>query len=263
MGAVPVAEQLPDPSTMSPADAYLVGDPGFYDIYVIAGTASNNYAWYNAGPMAVGTTVFVAGQPVNTFDADTKLDKVSTTSTKLRLYAIGTNGQQQLETADPQPVAYTTARRGAGGVLNVGAPTADSHATTKKYVDDKVETAQSSIWKTITAPISGAGTIDNLPAMDFSSAGIQQVIVHVAYPDQWGNRFDFYMPISDTVAFRTYRMFIPVKENSDGTLTNKKFYITFAQNGSPTECSIGGISPGEWGDTYGSTFYIELTYIYK
>lgn len=265
MGAIGNPDQLPDPSTMSPADAYFVGSPGFYDVYVIAGTTPANYAWYNAGPMAVGTTVFVGGQPVNTFDADNKLGIHYNNTNDIQLYGISPNSSiTRYESAVHTSAAgFSIARRGQGGVLLVGTPTAASHAATKGYVDTAISTAQTNLWKTFTATIDSAGTINNLPTMDFSSANVQQVIVHVAYPDQWGNRFDFYAPISDIVSFRTYRMMVPIKENTDGTLTQKKLNLSFAQNGTLTECTLSNVSPSEWGDTYDGTLYIELTYIYK
>lgn len=264
-GAVELEEQLPSANTMNNADAYLVGSGATYDVYIIVGTNSSNYMWYNAGPMAVGTTVFVDGQPVNIFDAATKVSVHQNNTSDIQLYGISPNSSTtRYESAVHTSAAgFTIARRGQGGVLLVGTPTATSHATTKGYVDTAIANAQATHWKTYTGSIAGSGTIDNIPTMDFSPANIQQVIVHVAYPDQWGNRFDFYAPISDIASFRTYRMFVPVKENSDGTLEQKKLLITFGSGGSPTECNVGNISPSEWGDTYGSAFYVELTYVYK
>lgn len=65
---------------------------------------------------------------------DTKVDKV-THQTGTYVYANDT-GQKQLEissNADATTVAY----RGSNGTLNVGTPTADAHASTKKYTDDQ------------------------------------------------------------------------------------------------------------------------------
>jgi hypothetical protein len=49
----------------------------------------------------------------------------------------GGTGLVQLQYGSPIP--YTVPMRDAGGVVVVGTPTADKHATTKKYVDNKVQ----------------------------------------------------------------------------------------------------------------------------
>ena len=58
--------------------------------------------------------------------------------------------------------ALTLARRGAGGTLSVGTPTADNHAATKKYVDDAVAGVGGGSNTTIVC------TNDNYPAYTYT-----------------------------------------------------------------------------------------------
>lgn len=70
---------------------------------------------------------------------DGKLDKVTSSTGTQRVYFVSESGVQKT-----QPMVYTkasdwsVAQRGDGGVLFVGTPTKDGHATTKKYVDDAI-----------------------------------------------------------------------------------------------------------------------------
>ena len=91
-----------------------------------------------------GTQVTVGGSNVATFNADTKLDKV--TGQNYKLY--GTDGvgkQVMLQWAYESPLKETIARRNAVGNIVVGTPTADNHAATKKYVDDGLANKQDSL----------------------------------------------------------------------------------------------------------------------
>ncbi len=62
---------------------------------------------------------------------------MSTTSTYSRLYGISAGGYQYTYNVARDSIpADSIVQRGANGVINTGTPTADSHAATKKYVDD-------------------------------------------------------------------------------------------------------------------------------
>ena len=63
---------------------------------------------------------------------DKKVDKSSSTNI---VYSTGSSGAQSTTKYTSDPTQYTIAYRSANGVTSVGTPTADTHATTKKYVD--------------------------------------------------------------------------------------------------------------------------------
>ena len=70
-----------------------------------------------------------------------KLDKITTTGIYGRLYGISTGGaQNQYNISRDAHPADTIVQRGANGVINVGTPTANNHAATKQYVDNKIGT---------------------------------------------------------------------------------------------------------------------------
>lgn len=66
-----------------------------------------------------------------------KVDKVSTAN---KVYGTNSSSAQTTYTIASAATASTIAYRGTGGVLQVGTPTANSHATTKAYVDNLVST---------------------------------------------------------------------------------------------------------------------------
>ena len=76
-----------------------------------------------------------------TSNVQTQLNnKVDKTSTGNKLYGTNSSGVQYLYTVASAASGNSVAYRGSGGVLQVGTPTADSHATTKAYVDNLVST---------------------------------------------------------------------------------------------------------------------------
>ena len=79
--------QLPTPSSLGDLTiAYLVGDSE--NLYVQIGDNSDNAVWTDTGPLNVSTLVYVDGVAQNTWDADTKVNKVTAANI---LY--GTNSQ--------------------------------------------------------------------------------------------------------------------------------------------------------------------------
>lgn len=139
---------LPSAAGSNMGDAYLVLDSevNAYDLYIIAGEAGNRY-WQNTGILGAGTTITVGGQAVDSWNADTKLDKVSSTSSYNRLYGVLTNGNQRVYPVSSEVNTTDGHLRGCvvsrdGLQINVPAtPTSDTHAASKKYVDDAVANA--------------------------------------------------------------------------------------------------------------------------
>lgn len=72
-------------------------------------------------------------------------DKVDKTSEINQIYGTNNTGEQFTRLLSAGATASTIPIRGGGGVLAVGTPTADAHATTKKYVDDNLATKQDTL----------------------------------------------------------------------------------------------------------------------
>lgn len=66
------------------------------------------------------------------------VSQVKTSSSLQRVYAISQDGTQKVLNASENPFANALVLFGQGGIVKVGTPTKDNHATTKKYVDDLV-----------------------------------------------------------------------------------------------------------------------------
>ena len=75
-GELSSSDQLPDASTASPGDAFIVGSGvSDYSLYILVGETPATYTWLNIGAPGIGTIVYQNGSPVAEFNADTKLDK--------------------------------------------------------------------------------------------------------------------------------------------------------------------------------------------
>lgn len=93
-GVIPSASQLIDPATLRDlSKAYLVGSAAPYDLYIQVGDTPDTASWVNTGHLNNGTVVSVNGVAQETWNADTKLDKQTTTPGKQFLY--GFNGPAQ------------------------------------------------------------------------------------------------------------------------------------------------------------------------
>ena len=143
-GTLSSVNQLPDAAIAEMGDAYLILDDvlGTYNLYVLVGEGSGRY-WQNTGALGAGTTITVNGQTVASWNADTKVDRINTSSTNPRAYAIAQSGNQYLHTisraTETKPRALPVYND--NGQLRTAAPTEDGHAATKSYVDSKVATA--------------------------------------------------------------------------------------------------------------------------
>lgn len=140
VGIVANADDLPSPATLQKLDAaYLVGTSPDYELYVQVGETPSTALWTNLGQINEGTVVTVndVGQAV--WNADTK---VSVYEGQLvdTLYgqAAGTgNGQTHIPYGTAASANYIV-QRDVNSQINVPeTPTANGHAASKKYVDDK------------------------------------------------------------------------------------------------------------------------------
>lgn len=124
-----------DPSSQPDNATVLMPVGGVQHAWVII-----NGIWTDAGPYSGGSTVYVGGQAVNSFNADLKLDIDTSTTTYNQVYAKLTNGTQAML---PVATAGTTAanalpRYSATKQLATETPTAANHAANKQYVDNAI-----------------------------------------------------------------------------------------------------------------------------
>lgn len=139
-GVLPIDGTLPDPEDMTPGDAYLrYTTDAKYDLWLVAGTEPDNYEWVNTGAVGAGTQILQSGVALGQWNADTKLDKVSTAEGKVRAYSVTANGGQVMYpiTWDklPTPSGQTIAGRDPDGTISVAWPSNNDDATSKEYVD--------------------------------------------------------------------------------------------------------------------------------
>lgn len=144
-GTLSSTDLLPDATTMKPGDAYLVlAGTALYDLYILVAPISDDidtYFWQNTGLLGAGTTITVNGSAVSSWNADTKLDKNTSTSAYDRVYCVTANGEQSLQELDQAWYRYgetTIPIRDKGGELHTPTPTTDTSCATKKYVDDAI-----------------------------------------------------------------------------------------------------------------------------
>lgn len=138
-GVLPTVDELPNPDTLhNRTIAYLIGTGYPYDLYIQAGDADGPVVWINTGPLNVSTLVYVNGEAQNTWDADTKVDKV-TSSGDRRVYAINGSGGQTTYRLDNKisasPTLQIVCRDPSGQVTVPPQPNLNSDAASKAYVD--------------------------------------------------------------------------------------------------------------------------------
>lgn len=142
-GVLTNVNELPNPDTLGNRTiAYLIGSGYPYDLYIQSGDADGPVVWVNTGPLNVSTLVYVNGEAQNTWDADTKVDKV-TSSGDRRVYAINGSGGQTTYRLDSKIAASPTLQivcRDPGGQVTVpSVPRLNTDAASKGYVDSKVK----------------------------------------------------------------------------------------------------------------------------
>lgn len=135
-GILSTVSQLPNPRDVAdPSVAYLVGAEK--NLYIQVGADSETLIWTNIGQLNVATYVTVDGSFVNTWDADTKVDKINNTQNMIGLYGVGANSSDNtLYYASKDNTGNTLVMRTDAGKVKTSAPTVDDDATNKKYVDD-------------------------------------------------------------------------------------------------------------------------------
>lgn len=113
-----------------------------------SGDAIVNKAYNDENGHNLADTLELATETKTAFEAfktstesalDTKLTKVTRTHSVAGLiYGVMNDGSQTIFSLTTPANEYTVPYRLSDGTINVGTPTADTNATTKKYVDDKL-----------------------------------------------------------------------------------------------------------------------------
>lgn len=157
VGILSDISQLPDPSTVERNSAYVILETAGQFLYFITGT--DNLIW-NRVPFENGTTVTVGGNPVQIFDADTKLDKRANNVGFNSAYVeLGSNGGTALIYIDTSanfdgyrimgsvPRSNTDANTPLpnGATYCAGEPSKPRHVATKNYVDNQILEVNSKI----------------------------------------------------------------------------------------------------------------------
>lgn len=165
-GTLSSAELLPAANTMNYNDAYLVlAGEARYNLWVITASDSTDpstYTWQDTGILGAGTVITVNNSAVSEWNADTKLDKVTTTSGRNRVYGIDKNGNQKTYFASSSVGGNQTDEiitRGAQGQVYLrSTPTANNEAVSKGYVDNAIQALQDKI----DSSSSGSGSSSSL-----------------------------------------------------------------------------------------------------
>lgn len=143
-GVVANTNQLPTPSSLQNLTvAYLVGAAEPYTLYIQVGSTSADAIWTDVGPLNVATLVTVNGAYQNVWNADTKLDKITSVTTHAKVYAKAADGGQGYIDVSKAVVGNAIVQRANTGsiILASTTPQEPYAAVSKKYVDDAIAQA--------------------------------------------------------------------------------------------------------------------------
>ena len=172
LGTLNSPELLPNPTTMEMGNAYIVYEAGQSHLYIITGDAPENYSWQDTGVLSAGTTITVAGSAVSSWNADTKLDKITSTAGRVRIYGVNQSGNQKMYYAS-NAVGGTDeiiTRGPQGQVFVRTTPSNDNEAVSKKYVDDKIKSISNTTSMPRVREITHSVTVDSIqtvPTLSF------------------------------------------------------------------------------------------------
>lgn len=186
LGTLSSPELLPDPTTMEMGSAYIIYEGGVSHLYVITGDTPEHYSWQDTGVLSAGTTITVSGSAVSSWDADTKLDKVSLTAGYDRAYIVKKDGSQGrayigFPSTIPSTSNYIAERNSKGDIQVPLVPGGSNMAASKQYVDNKVANAG-----------GGGSSIQRIVSGDFNpSAG--KVEAQGLYVPEEAQEHDFWL----------------------------------------------------------------------
>lgn len=175
--------QLPSPASLNNLTvAYLVEHTGgtdqandHYDLYIQVGETSDTAIWENAGPFNAATLITQNGVGLNVWDADTKLDKDTSTTTYNQAYVKAANGGQGTINVSKSSVGDAIPQRNSDGSITIPntVPAFNDRAISKGVADSSYVAK-----KTVTAEqiltLKPNGTTDSL---SFNTTAAQWNIV--------------------------------------------------------------------------------------
>lgn len=125
-----------DPSTQEPNAGVLMPVNGVQHVFIVV-----NGNWTDAGPYSGGSAIYSNGEYQQTFDADTKLDKVTGITDVNQVYVKSASGAQTMVNISDVRRAYAIPRYSAGGQLETANPQTAYQCANKQYVDNKIAQA--------------------------------------------------------------------------------------------------------------------------
>lgn len=179
IGILTSEAQLPAADSVARNSAYVIQDETGQWLYFITGTTT--VIWSKV-PFENGTTVTVGGNPVQVFDADTKVNKRTTTGgTFAYTYTDAGDGAMRIDDgsmaagAIPKYFVKTSASADTpstiGGILVSSEPTKPRHVATKNYVDTKTN-------QRIPMPTNPT-TYDKVPALKMVDGAPQTRLLYI------------------------------------------------------------------------------------
>lgn len=235
---------LPDPEVIGDLTvAYLVGSDAPYDLWIQVGPSSATAQWFNAGPLNVATMVTSGGVYLNTWDADTKLDKIPNGATPM-VYATNETGSYAVSGSGYVGYIPLWTNNSSGQpVLNSkGAPTSNTHLANKAYVDSKVADAASRGSVVVLNPSLSTLSQEALLAIKkvaehyYADGGLSKEFIFALRPSLTSKLL---YPVEYTASTRTNGMFISLQYLMANTDTGSlKVQITVNADGGVTDYTI-------------------------
>lgn len=134
---------LPDPEELQDLEiAYLVGAEEPYVLWIQVGATYEDAIWYSIGVLNLATYITVNGEFQNTWDADTKLDKITQPlpNGNYQLYAVDDEGSQTIVELTESEDPFTIVQRSQNGEIFVPEwPVQGNEAVSKVYVDTLIQ----------------------------------------------------------------------------------------------------------------------------
>lgn len=130
--------QLPTPESLANLSvAYLVGTAEPYTLWIQIGETSETAIWTDVGPFNAATLVFVNGSAQNVWDADTKLDKVTATTSYQQVYSKFPNGTQTMMNVSAAVAPSTIVQRTGNSSIKCAYAVHDDEAVSRAQADGR------------------------------------------------------------------------------------------------------------------------------
>ena len=137
IGIVDSVEEFEAPSAALVGKGYILRSGDIRTAYACIEQAIGEYEWRIVGPVSGYSVITADGAVVNQFNADTKLDKDTSTTTYNQVYVKAAGGGQGTINVTKHVVNDAIPQRQSdGNILVPETPAENADAASKKYVDD-------------------------------------------------------------------------------------------------------------------------------